>query len=121
MREWLLVAAIVGSTVIADLLQSMEMKRAGELKEFHPSGIGRYFASLARRKYLILAIVFMALSFFAFMKLVSFADLSFAVPATAGSLVLETVLARLILKEHVDRKRWAGVALVVFGVALLAH
>jgi drug/metabolite transporter (DMT)-like permease len=121
MREWLLVGIIVGSTVMGDVLQSLEMKRAGELKEFHPSGLGRYFASLARRKFLILAIAFMAVSFFAFIKLLSFADLSFAVPATAGSLVLETLLARLILKEHVDRGRWAGVALVAFGVALLAH
>ncbi len=121
MKEWLLVGVIVGSTVMGDVLQSLEMKRAGELKEFHPSGMGRYFASLARRKYLVLAIAFMAVSFFAFMKLLSFAALSFAVPATAGSLVLETLLARLILKEHVDRMRWAGVALVAFGVALLAH
>ncbi len=121
MKEWLLVGVIVGSTVMGDVLQSLEMKRAGELKEFHPSGMGRYFASLARRKYLVLAIAFMAVSFFAFMKLLSFADLSFAVPATAGSLVLETLLARLILKERVDRMRWAGVALVAFGVALLAH
>ncbi len=118
---WLLVGLIVAATVMSDLLQSIEMKRAGELREFHPSGLGRYFASLARRKYLILSILFMAVSFFAFLKLVSIADLSFAVPATAGSLVLETLLARLILRERVDRARWAGVALVAFGVALLAQ
>ena len=44
----------------------------------------RHAAYFARRKYLILAIFFMAISFFAFMKLVTVADLSFAVPATAG-------------------------------------
>ncbi len=121
MREWLLVAVIVGATVVGDLLQSAEMKHVGELTEFHPTGLGRYFAALARRKYLILAVGFMAVSFFAFMKLLSFADLSFAVPATAGSLVVETILARVLLKERVDRTRWAGVALVAFGVALLAQ
>ena len=121
MREWPLVAVIVCTTVIADVLQSMEMKRVGEMSDFRPSGIGHYLGVLARRKYLICAVAFMGVSFFAFMKLMSFADLSFAVPATAATFVLETLLARLVLKERVDASRWAGAALVACGVALLAH
>jgi drug/metabolite transporter (DMT)-like permease len=34
--------------------------------------------------------------------------------------VVETLLARLVLKERVDGRRWAGAVLVAFGVALLA-
>jgi uncharacterized membrane protein len=45
---------------------------------------------------------------------------SFAVPATAGSIVLETVLAKLILKEDVRWQRWFGAVVVACGVALLA-
>lgn len=119
--NWLLVGVVVGCTVMGDLLQSLEMKQFGEIHDFRPSGIGRVLAYLARRKFLLLAIFFMAVSFFAFMKLVTVADLSFAVPATAGSFVLETILARLVLKERVDRRRWAGACLVACGVALLAH
>ena len=62
----------------------------------------------------------MAVSFFAFMTLLEGADLSFAVPASAASLVLETILARIVLKEHVDTRRWLGACLVACGVALLA-
>ena len=62
------------------------------------------------KKYLILAIVCMAVSFFAFMTLVSEADLSFAVPASAASFVFETILARYVLRERVDAKRWLGAA-----------
>lgn len=120
MKAWLLLAVIVGSTVIGDLLQSREMKLHGEVRDFRPSGLGRLMASLARRKYLILAVMFMAVSFFAFMALVQVADLSFAVPASAGSLVIETILARWILKERVDTRRWMGAALVACGVWLLA-
>ena len=43
----------------------------------------------------------MAVSFFAFMNLLSVADLSFAVPATAATYVFETMLARYFLKERV--------------------
>jgi drug/metabolite transporter (DMT)-like permease len=117
---WFLLAMMVGSTVLGDLLQSIEMKRHGEIKEFHPRGIGRVLAALARNKFLILAIVFMAVSFFAFMTLLESTDLSFAVPASAAALVLETILARIVLNERVDFRRWVGACLVAFGVMLLA-
>ncbi len=118
--QWLLVAIVVLSTVVGDLLQTLEMKRCGEFQNFRPMGIRRYLSTLIHRKYLFLAVGFMAISFFAFMKLVTVADLSFAVPATAGSFVLEAILARVILKEHVDRWRWTGVCMVAFGIVLLA-
>jgi drug/metabolite transporter (DMT)-like permease len=119
-KPWLLLGVIIASTVTADLLQSHEMKRHGEVHDFGPRGLRRVLATLARRKNMILAAVCMALPFFAFMALVQVADLSFAVPASAGSLVIETVLARLVLKEHVDSRRWIGAALVACGVWLLA-
>jgi len=43
----------------------------------------------------------MAVSFFALMALLSIANLSFAVPATAFSYVLETALAKCLLKERI--------------------
>ena len=63
MMTWGLVALVVVCTVLGDLLQSFEMKRHGEISGFTPSGIGRHFAVLARKKYLILAVFFMAISF----------------------------------------------------------
>jgi drug/metabolite transporter (DMT)-like permease len=120
-NAWLLVSTVVGSTVLGDLLQSFEMKRHGEIHNFHPRGLPKLFATLARKKFLILAIFFMAISFFAFMTLLETADLSFAVPVSAASLVLETILAKLVLKERVDARRWAGAVLVLGGVLLLAQ
>ena len=120
MKAWLLLAVIIASTVTADVLQSHEMKRHGEIHDFSPNVLGRVLATLARNRNLILSVVCMAVSFFAFMPLLQVADLSFAVPASAGSLVIETILARLVLKEQVDSRRWIGAALVAGGVWLLA-
>jgi drug/metabolite transporter (DMT)-like permease len=118
-RAWLLVGVVVGATVLGDVLQSLEMKRHGEVR-FTGGRLGRALAVLVRRRYLALAIFFMAVSFFAFLKLLSFADLSFAVPASAGSFVLETILAKFVLREKINMRRWAGAGLVAVGVALLA-
>lgn len=119
--KWLLVAIVVASTVASDLLQSVEMKRHGEIDDFRPSALGRAFATVLRKKLTILAVICMAASFFAFLQLLSIADLSFAVPATAGTYVVETLLAKLVLRERVVWQRWAGVGLVACGVLLLAQ
>ena len=119
--KWWLVAIIVGFTVLSDVLQSFEMKRhVVEVADLRPGRLGKVLAGFARRWLLVLAVFFMAISFFAFMKLLSVADLSFAVPVTAATVVLETILARLLLKEKVTAMRWAGAFCVACGVALLA-
>src|ERR1700689_564435 len=66
---WVLVIVMVVATVVSDLLQSFEMKRAGE-QSMGASGVGRLLRMIAARRYLLLSIVFLAFSFFAFMALV---------------------------------------------------
>ena len=118
--KWLLMALIVIPGTVADLLNTMGMKRNGEVCDFRPASIFRLIASLARNPYVAVGVPAMAVSFFALMALLSVANLSVAVPATAFSYVLETVLAKYILKERIGWKRWAGASLVSCGVMLLA-
>ena len=63
----------------------------------------------------------MAVSFFSFMALVQTEPLSFAVPASAASFILETVLAKFVLKEHVGVRQAAGTLIVLAGVVLLGE
>lgn len=118
--RWLLVAVIAAATTLSDVLQAAAMKRQGEIRDFRLGAIRRLVARLARNKLILASVVAMTVSFFAFIALLSLADLSFAVPATAASYVLETVLARYLLKERVTWGRWAGAMLVACGVALLS-
>ncbi len=118
--KWLLVAVIAAATTASDVLQSAAMKRHGEIRDFRPGALGRVLAILARNKLIVASVAAMTVSFFAFIVLLSVAELSFAVPATAGSYVLETVLAKYVLQEPVTMERWAGASLVACGVALLS-
>lgn len=118
--KWLLVAVIAAATTISDVLQAAAMKRHGEIHDFRPGALGRMVAMLVRNRMVIASIAAMTVSFFAFIALLSLADLSFAVPATAASYVLETILAKYLLGEHVTVSRWAGATLVACGVALLS-
>jgi uncharacterized membrane protein len=118
--KWILLAVIVVATVLGDLLQSYEMKRSGE-QSVDARGLSHLAKLIFQRGYLFLGIVCMAVSFFAFMALVQVAPLSFAVPASAATFVLETALAKFVLKESVGVRRAAGALLVLGGVVLLAR
>jgi transporter family protein len=116
--KWLLVAAIVFATVVSDLLQSHEMKRAGA-QSVSAKGFGRLLQRIAQRWQLIVAIAGNAVSFFAFMALVQREPLSFAVPASSASFVLETLLARFVLHERISPRRAFGTLVVLAGVVLV--
>jgi drug/metabolite transporter (DMT)-like permease len=115
---WILLAVVIVATALSDILQSYEMKRAGA-QSVDARGLARLLRMIAARRYLILSIVCLAFSFFAFMALVQTAPLSFAVPASAGSFILETAMAKVLLKEHIGGRRAAGTLLVLCGVVLL--
>jgi bacterial/archaeal transporter family protein len=61
----------------------------------------------------------MALAFFAFITVLSWAEVSFVVPATAANYIVGVLGARVLLKERVSKTRWAGVVLVAAGVVLV--
>jgi len=105
---------------VGEVLQAVGMRRHGEIRDFRPSALGRAASVLARNSVVIGSVVAMAVSFFAYLGLLAFTDLSFAVPVTAVTYVVETVLAKYVLKERVNGLRWAGAALVLCGVALVS-
>jgi drug/metabolite transporter (DMT)-like permease len=118
--KWVFLAITVAATTVGEVLQAMGMRRHGEIHDFRPGALGRALAVVARNRFIIASIFAMAVSFFATLGLFAKSELSFAVPATAVTYVLETVLARYLLKERISRARWAGAVLVICGVALVS-
>lgn len=117
--KWILVGIIAACNTAGDVLNTAGMKRQGELEDFRPSSIGRMVLGILRNPFVLLGIGCLTVSFFALLSLLSIANVSFAVPATAVSYVLETFFAKHILREDVGSRRWAAAALVACGVFLL--
>jgi drug/metabolite transporter (DMT)-like permease len=105
---------------VGEVLQAKGMRAHGEIHDFRPGALGRVLQAIARNRMILASVGAMTISFFSFMTLLSVADVSFAVPATAASYVLETLLAKFILNERISGRRWVGASLVACGVALLA-
>ncbi|HLK47560.1 MAG TPA: EamA family transporter [Bryobacteraceae bacterium] len=118
--KWMMVGIIVAATTVGEVLQAIGMRHHGEIHDFRPGALGRALAVLSRNRYVVASVAAMALSFFAYLELLTVAELSFAVPVTAITYVLETILAKYVLRERVSWLRWAGALLVICGVALVS-
>jgi len=55
------------------------------------------------------------------MALLSWADLSYVLPVTSTGYVLAALLGRIFLHEAISNWRWAGIVLIMLGVALVAR
>jgi bacterial/archaeal transporter family protein len=117
--KWVLVGVIAACNTVGDVLNTAGMKRQGEVAEFGPRSLFHMIAAILRNRFVLGGLAALCVSFVALLMLLSVANVSFAVPATAISYVLETLLAKHVLKEDVGRKRWAAATLVALGVLLL--
>src|SRR5436305_453871 len=94
------------------------MKRIGEVHEFSPGAILRVVGRALQETWLWVGIGLMAISFYAFLTMLSWYPVSFVVPATSLAYVTGALGAKFLLGEHLNATRWAGVLFICFGVAL---
>ena len=118
--KWVWVMAVVISGVLGDVLSAKGMSKRGEIHDFRPRGIVRILQYIGTHRTVLAGIGCNALAFMAFLALLSAAQLSFAVPATALSYIVKTALAQIYLREAVTRNRWIGAILVAIGIVLIS-
>lgn len=118
--KWVLVGIIAICNTIGDVLNTAGMKRQGEVEDLRPQSWLAMLKKIVRNPLVLGGFVALAVSFFALVSLLSITTVSFAVPATAISYLLETLLAKYILGEDVKWRRWGAACLVACGVVLLS-
>jgi drug/metabolite transporter (DMT)-like permease len=112
--KWPMIAVIIFCTVASDVLQSFEMKRSGAAGEIRKS------AAAVIKPLLILSIVLLAVAFFAYLQVLRVAGVSFVAAVTASTYVFDGLLAKFLLKEHLNSKRWLGIGFICAGVILVS-
>jgi transporter family protein len=109
---------IVASTA-GELLTAHAMKESARLQVIGGSAMGVLLQRGFQFSAMWVGLLLQALAFFTLLALLSWADVSFVVPATALNYVVGAAGSALFLREQVDRTRWAGVLLVCLGVAVI--
>ena len=120
MKTAIVIAIIVLSTSAGDVLIARGIRQIGENPAMNLIDWLQMARRVCRNVSFLSGLSLMAVSFFAFMAVLSWADLSLVVPATSVSYVVSTVGAKFILKEKVNRLRWLGTLLVGLGVAFVS-
>ncbi len=120
MRTVLCLVMIALGTTGGEVSVTHAMKRVGEVKNFSARSLLRFLGRALREKWFWFGIGLLALNFFSLLALLSWADVSFAIPATALSYVTGAMGAKLLLNEHLTPLRWTGILLVSLGVAVVS-
>jgi drug/metabolite transporter (DMT)-like permease len=114
-RKYLVMAGVSVFAPVGDSLLSYGMKQVGNI-------------SLRRISELLLAItnpwvalgILLLMGFFAsYMTALSWADLTYVLPASSLGYVLLALIARFALHENISLMRWLGIALVSAGVGFV--
>src|ERR1700687_5128905 len=92
------------------------MKQTGNISLHHLQGI-----ILALLNPWVAVGILLLLAFFAsYMNALSWADLTYVLPATSLGYVLLALVAKFVLHEQVSPLRWLGIALISGGVGFVA-
>jgi drug/metabolite transporter (DMT)-like permease len=117
--EIILICLIVVAGTGGELCLTRAMKTIGEVHDFRPMALLRFFGRAVRVGWFWLALLGMALGFFALLGMLSLENVSFVIPVTALSYAAGALGGKMFLGERVTPQRWIGVLLVVIGVTLV--
>ncbi len=92
------------------------MKQAGNISLHHLSSVILAVLNPGVAIGILLLLGFVVLN----MNALSWADLTYVLPATSLGYVLIALIARLVLHEQVSLLRWFGIALISAGVGFVA-
>ena len=116
LRKYLVLAGVTVFAAAGDSMLSHGMKQTGSISVHHLEGI--ILAVL--NPWVALGIVLLLAFFASYMNALSWADLTYVLPATSLGYVLLALAATFVLHEQVGPLRWLGIALISGGVGFVA-
>ncbi len=117
----ILVTLLVIFGSAGNLLFSAGMKQIGAMQDWSMATLHADFVNVFTNPWIWLGIVSMLLFLVAFMLVLSWADFSYILPASASMYVLIPLLGHFLLGESVTIPRWLGIGLIGVGVVLVGR
>lgn len=116
-RKYYVLALVVVFGSVGNVLMSRGMKDVGQITLQNWTHAITALADPWVAGGTLLLVGFLA----TYMAALSWADLTFVLPATSVSYVLIALLGQFLLGEHITAMRWFGIALVTGGVGFVAR
>ena len=115
-------AMVIASAAAAlgQILLRYGMQQVGALDTWAPLEVAAWFWRALTNVYVVGGTVMNAVFYFIFVAVLSWSELTVALPLTALEYLFAAVLGVALLKEAVPALRWGGIALIVAGVVLVS-
>ncbi len=114
LKTWICTAIVVFSNAFGDFF----LKR-GLPESVHLSSPLDYIGALFQ-PWVALGVALLIIWQLSRMALLSWADLSYVLPVTSVGYVLVALIGKVLLHESITGRRWAGIVLIMAGVALVS-
>lgn len=98
-----------------DIALSRGMKDVGQISLDHLGEL----VSAVFTPWVGAGILLLLLFFVSYLTALSFADLTYVLPATAIGYILMALMAKFFLHENISAQRWVGIALITAGVGFV--
>ena len=121
LKTSILVALLVVLNSAGNFFFGVGMKRIGALQGWSMAALHSAFVAIFTSAWIWLGIVSMLLFLAALMLVLSWADFSYVLPATASMYAVIPLLGHFVLGESVTGLRWIGVALICLGVVFVGR
>jgi len=117
LQQYLILIAVMLTASVGDSLLSKGMEQVGAVDLHH---LDKLWHALFN-PYVDAGILLLIGFFASYMTALSWADLTFVMPATAFGYVVVALLARFWRHEQLSPYRWAGIVLIVCAVGFVAN
>jgi drug/metabolite transporter (DMT)-like permease len=116
-RQYLMLGLVAISAPMGDACLSRGMAAMPAITLEHPGSL----IAAVFTPWIALGIALLIGFFASYLTALSWADLTFVLPATAFGYVIIAILARSWLHESISLERWAGIVLITLGVGFVAQ
>jgi drug/metabolite transporter (DMT)-like permease len=116
-HQWLILGLVALCAPLGDTLLSRGMSHIPAISLAHPATL----IAAVFTPWIAAGIALLICFFASYLTALSWADLTFVLPATAFGNVIVELLSRFWLHEAVSLQRWLGVILITVGVGFVAQ
>lgn len=121
LKTLIVMLVAITSGAVGDIFLTQGMKSFGDISAMGLKQIFETVLKALTNWRLILGTAMQAVYFGLWLAVLSWEDLSVALPMQALSYIVVAFLAQWFLGEHVSGMRWAGISLVCAGVMLITR
>ena len=117
LRRYLVLGLVTLTSAFGDTSLAVGMKRLGPVSLRHPGAL----VSALGTPWVLVGVLLLLVFFASYLTALSWADLTYVLPATSLAYVGIAFLSRFWLHEQISLTRWLGIGLITAGVGFVTR